>query len=256
MKFSKPLLVVSSTVLIATLTACGNKEVDTAHLVPDPTSTIGRPINTESAQPSSEPETSASPSPSKFVPKDRNKTAVPSSDPAYTPKKVTVLDELWHTDLDSSIIRAIYSRNLTMIEIASIVEKSTPVADVKSIAVKQQSLAKSQNAQLKGYLEKNNIEVPKLTDRLPFVAAGADLNVNPRYIDSLKNSRAKIVEAKYFEILQNTFADFRKVADDIKGDLKESSSKSALSQARDSDNKIVDMFTKYLKDSRQTRTQP
>lgn len=258
MKFAKPLLVVTSVALAVSLTACGKKGVDTAHMLPDPNSTIGNAITSESASPGPTESNFASPSPShsKFIPSERNKTETPVPSETTKPEITPVTAELWQFDVNGSVVRAIYSRNLHLIDIASIVADRTPVADVKAIANKQQSQAKAQNVALKKYLVSNNIEVPKLTDRLPNVFANINLEINPRSVDQLKTVRANTVEISYYKLLQQIFADFRTAADTLKGELRDDNAKSALSLARKNDDGIVDLYGKYLEKAQKAQTNP
>lgn len=250
MKFSKPLLVVSSTVLIASLTACGDTK-DTSQLLPDPTSTIGLPINTESASPSA----SSAPSPSKSGVRTRPE---PGSSDLVQPGNASELSpepasqQLQIADFDLTMVRAIYFRNLQILAIDKIVQTKSPTPEVQAIAQLQASLVKSQNTKIAKLLKQNNLAIPTLEDRLPDVVPGSDLNFRERDISNLSTARESSVDSSYYSLLRSNFSELRVVVDEFKDRIKDKTAKAYVNQARTDDDMIVSEFSKYLATPKRT----
>ncbi len=242
MKFAKPIVAVLSVGLMSTLTACGS-EPDTQNLLPNPSTTIGmeipKPTPTDSSAPGAE--ISASPD-------GQSRTDKPIPVPEQTPSPIPANKALTPKDADLSTARALYARNLQLIEIATIAGDKSNTSEVKSITVSQIRDLKAQNSSLAKFMEKNNMILPKPGELVPNPYLTLRIEVKPSDIRALKSAREDIVNGGYYSLLRSTFRDLTDVESKLK-DVLGDDAKKYLAKSLSDDAKTMAAFEAYRKEA-------
>lgn len=249
MKFAKPIVAVMSVSLMATLTACGS-EPDTQNLLPNPSTTIGmeipKPTPTDSSVPGAE--ISASP-------EGQSRTDKPISVPEQSLAPVEPNQPLPPNKVDVSTARALYARNLQLIEIATIVKGKTETSEVKAIASSQIKNLETQNSSIGKFLKENNLVLPKAGESVPNPYLSIDIDINPSDIRSLKDRNASMINAAYYTTLRSAIRDLSVAKPELLKVLK-NDGKKFLETSDSADKATFEAFEKYRKDALTSGARP